>query len=92
MPKPGSTVARGYGYEHQQLRARLAPLVAAGEAVCVRCGRWIPPGAPWDLGHTVDRSAYTGPEHRRCNRREGGVRGNRVRRGRQGVRSSALEW
>lgn len=90
MPKPGSTSARGYGYDHQRVRARLAPLVAAGGVACARCGGLIVPGAPWDLGHTLDRQSYTGPEHRRCNRRDGGVRGNRARNTRR--RSTTLEW
>ena len=66
---PGKTSARGYGHHHQQLRARLAPLVAAGGWICTRCCEPIRPGEPWDLGHADhDRSVYTGPEHRRCNR------------------------
>lgn len=90
MPTTGSTSARGYGYDHQRVRASLAPFVAAGEAACARCGRLIVPGTPWDLGHTQDRQAYTGPEHRRCNRRDGGLRGNRVRQAMRQV--SRLEW
>lgn len=86
----GSTTGRGYGYDHQRVRAKLAPWVATGEAVCARCGEFIAAGVPWDLGHTVDRRSYTGPEHRRCNRREGAVRGNRARRSRR--RSTSLEW
>jgi hypothetical protein len=63
------TTARGYGTAHQKIRARLAPVVAAGGVRCARCGRLIAPGQPWDLGHVDgDRSVYAGPEHRRCNR------------------------
>lgn len=66
---PGKTTARGYGAAHQKLRARWAPIVAAGLAYCARCRQRIAPDAPWDLGHVDgDRTRYSGPEHRRCNR------------------------
>jgi hypothetical protein len=65
--RPG-TVARGYGPVHKRLRAAWAALVEAGQVWCARCGKWIEPGTPWDLGHDDnDRSLYTGPEHRACN-------------------------
>ena len=65
-----STTERGYGNEHQRLRKVWAPHVERGEVRCARCGRLIQPGTPWDLGHDDnDRSVYSGPEHRRCNRR-----------------------
>jgi hypothetical protein len=72
----GDTTARGYGWSHQQVRARWAPLVAAGQAFCADCGGWIPPGAAWDMGHREDRSGWTGPEHRRCNRAKGARKRN----------------
>lgn len=89
MPK-GKTSERGYGWAHQKAREAWRPVVDAGAANCVRCGRPIAPGSPWDLGHTVDRSGYTGPEHMRCNRQDGGRRGNRVRWARRRV--TQLEW
>ena len=73
------TSERGYGPEHQRERARWQPIVDAGQAMChaARClkpTRHIQPGEPWDLGHTPDRTAWTGPEHMRCNRVDGGKR------------------
>lgn len=67
-----STTARGYGTAHQRERARHAPTVRAGLALCARYGEPISPDEPWDLGHTDDRTGYQGPEHRRCNRSAGG--------------------
>ena len=64
-----NTSTRGYGTEHQRLRKVWAGKVEHGEVSCARCGKWIAPGTPWDLGHNdTDRSVYTGPEHRKCNR------------------------
>lgn len=81
MPKPGSTTARGYGSEHQKERARAKRVVDAGEAYCWRCGGWIDPAMPWDLGHDDhDRSVYRGPEHRGRECPMGGNRGTARRR------------
>ena len=69
---------------HQQVRARWAPVVAAGQGychadICLMTTRWIPPGTPWDLGHDPARTTWTGPEHRKCNRADGARRLNAQR-------------
>jgi hypothetical protein len=81
MPKPGSTTARGYGSRHQAERRKWAAVVARGEAYCWRCGTWLDPGQPFDLGHDdQDRSIYRGPECRPCNRATAGRKPERVNR------------
>ena len=67
---PGDTSAKGYGAQHQRLRAQWAPIVAAGGALCAKCGQTIRPGERWDLGHVPGsgKRMYQGPEHRECNR------------------------
>lgn len=75
MPTTGSTKDRGYGYDHEKLRAQVKPLVDAGKATCWRCGHPIAAGEPWDLGHDDDdRTKYRGPEHQACNRATAGRR------------------
>lgn len=74
MPKPGSTNARGYGYEHRQARAKWKPLVEAGQVNCSLCGERILPGQPWDLDHEPGTNQYRGPACRACNRADGGRR------------------
>jgi hypothetical protein len=68
----GTATQRGYGKEHQSERERWAPLVDRGMVACAKCHTLIRPGTPWDLGHTGDRKAWTGPEHAACNRSAGG--------------------
>ena len=68
----GTRQQRGYDAAHDRLRADWVPRVATGRVTCARCGNRIHPGTPWDLGHTDDRTAYTGPEHAACNRSAGG--------------------
>lgn len=80
--------AQRWGAVHRRERARWAVVVEAGGAVCRRCGLEIVPGTPWDLGHSdYVESARWGPEHRRCNRRAGLLKGQ----GRLAVRQSR-EW
>jgi hypothetical protein len=68
-PRRDRPFERGYGSKHQALRRKFGRVVAAGEARCARCGLLIYPDEPFDLGHSDwDRSIYTGPEHRHCNR------------------------
>ena len=81
-----STTARGYGSTHQATRKRLKPLVEAGLATCPRCLRPILPGQPWHLGHSDDRTTYTGPEHRRCNLQAAGTKGYAALEERRGSR------
>jgi hypothetical protein len=66
MAKQAKTASRGYGSKHQTERARVKrELVDPGLAYCWRCGGWIDPSQPWDLGHDDhDRTLYRGPEHR----------------------------
>lgn len=74
----GTRQQRGYTAEHDRLRERWRPRVERASVnchakVCVMVsGRLILPGQPWDLGHTDDRTAWTGPEHAPCNRSAGG--------------------
>jgi hypothetical protein len=74
----GSRQQRGYNREHELERERWAPLVDAGQVACARCGQPIGPGTPWDLGHTDDRTAWTGPEHAGCNRAAGARNGKAI--------------
>jgi hypothetical protein len=67
----GTTTQRGYGSDHQQLRAQLDPIVMAGHTRCVHpdCGELIKTGDDWDLAHNPNRTGYLGPMHATCNRR-----------------------
>ena len=89
----GTTAQRGYGPEHTRLRAAWKPKVDAGQVmchaiICLKASRWIVPGSKWHLGHTSDRTAWTGPEHEQCSTSDGATRGNRMR----GDRRRAGRW
>lgn len=92
-----STTARGYGTDHQAERAKWVPKVDAGLVEChaVKClelSRYIVPGSDWDLGHSPDRTTWTGPEHPRCNRSEGGRRGAAVTNGQRETYRTSRAW
>lgn len=76
-----SRAERGYGREHAAKRRWYKTnVVDKGEGYCWRCGVWLDPAEPWDLGHDDnDRSIYRGPECRPCNRGTAAVRGNQAR-------------
>ena len=88
MRDPRTTSQRGYGTAHQRLRQQWQQAIDQGGVTCARCGYPIPPEQPraWDLGHTEDRSGYTGPEHARCNRAAGARKRNRLAAMREQVR------
>jgi hypothetical protein len=68
----GTRQQRGYDTQHDRERTRWAPLVRTGMVNCARCNQPITTSAAWDLGHTDDRTRWTGPEHAHCNRAAGG--------------------
>lgn len=78
MATTGTTTARGYGYTHRKLRAALLP--DAYGRPCPKCGQPMLPGQALDLGHTDNRTGYTGIEHARCNRQAGAIKGHASRR------------
>ena len=91
-----SASARGYGASHVSQRAQLAPIVAAGKAlcaetVCLMPTRRIDPGEPWDLAHAVDRGSWLGPSHKICNANEASRRGG-ITSGQQAKRRAALKY
>jgi hypothetical protein len=73
----GTRQQRGYDWRHEQLRKSWKPRVEAGlvdcqNPVCLMPIRRILLGQKWQLGHTADRKAWRGPEHKLCNESEGG--------------------
>jgi hypothetical protein len=65
--KLAKTVARGYGEPHRRLRVRLLATYKPSDP-CPRCGQPLGHDRTMlDLGHTDDRRAWTGLEHRDCN-------------------------
>lgn len=74
--REGTTTERGYGVEHQRLRASWKARIQRGEEpLCFRCHKIIYPDAPggrtgWHLDHDDDdRSLPARPSHWFCNLR-----------------------
>jgi hypothetical protein len=85
--RKGTTTQRGYGQDHVKLRTHLLARWRPGDP-CARCGQPMWHRHLIDLGHTADRTGYTGLEHRACNRADGARRGNRQRKAATAWRSS----
>ena len=83
----GTTAQRGYGNDHVKLRKQLLAAWKPGDP-CARCGQPIWQLQAYDargrlisaihLGHTDDRTGYTGLEHSTCNEADGARRRNRM--------------
>lgn len=68
--------AARYGSGHQRERRKYQARLDAGEVIpCARCDQDITMHDEWDLGHTDDGTAWTGPECVPCNRSAGGRNG-----------------
>lgn len=69
---PRTTTQRGYGWQHQQARAKAITRMYDGQP-CTRCGQpmYRDEARLLDLDHTDDRTTYRGLAHRSCNRRAG---------------------
>ncbi len=94
-----ATRARAAEYnsrEHKARRKAGQAQVDAGHGRCWRCGKPIPPGTTWQLGHDDnDRTRYRGPEHVKCNLRAAARKGAQVRNAqskRTSTRQTPLTW
>jgi hypothetical protein len=61
-------------------------LCRADECLKPNGTRWIGKDEAWDLGHHPGQRAWRGPEHVRCNRRQGAINSNRT--GNPGARTA----
>lgn len=83
--------------EHRDAVKAVKAQVAAGNAHCWRCGRYLPPGSKVHAGHDDhDRTVYRGPECAPCNLKAAARKGNRISNAKRvWVRSppaAPLEW
>jgi hypothetical protein len=88
-----STTTRGYGWQHQKLRAHLIATYRPTDP-CWRCGFPLGPFPELlDLGHVDgDKTRYHGLEHSRCSRSAGGREGHRRRRAMDQPRPTSRRW
>jgi len=99
--KSGSATARGYGWEHQQEKARLLPL-AYGQlcpywGVDPKCPGPMLHGQQLHLDHIVPRAlgGRTGGNriaHGDCNQRAGSRLAHRLRGARQRISKRSRDW
>jgi hypothetical protein len=68
-----------YDYMHKKRRAQERRKIDAGRGVCWRCGKPIPPGSEWHLGHDDAGERIVGPEHAYCNLEAAANRTNALR-------------
>lgn len=73
-----SATQRGYGVEHQRLRAQLLP--DAINTPCHLCGELMLEDQKLHLDHNEDRTGYRGFAHAACNARDGAKRGGQAYR------------
>lgn len=92
-----TTTARGYGHDHAKVRKAALVSLRDGDP-CAQCWhdyRIVHPmfraaAKLLDLSHNQARTDYIGLSWRRCNRREGASRGNRLRGQRSVTRYSRI--
>lgn len=88
-----STTAAGYGYPHQQERARRLKVTTPNDR-CGYCGRPLGENRRlWALPHNPQRTGYLpGFWHKRCNDLDGAKRGNAQQRARRQPRAQSQIW
>jgi hypothetical protein len=90
MPSKGNTTQRGYGREHQLIRARLLRTLKPGEP-CVRCGESMYKWQRLQAGHAELSASEGGKaerlEHAECNEEAGRLKAAALRR-----RPELPEW
>ena len=75
-----------YGPAHRAERLKWKRVVDAGQAVCCLCGKWLPPGEPFDLDHLPGSAdQYRGVACTYCNRADGGKRRHVDAKGRRWI-------